>query len=263
MVDRITPATTAEDVTQISERFGVADAWPVVAEPFFQWVLEDHFVAGRPDWEDAGVQLVPEVEPYELMKLRLLNAGHQAIAYVGHLMGYRYVHDAARDPAVAAYLLRYMRREGIPTLPPVPGIDLTDYTATLIERFGNAEVRDTVARLAAESSDRIPKWLVPVIRANLASGGEVEVSAAIVASWARYAEGVDEAGEPIEVVDRIADERTAAANRREEDPLSFVRDPDLFGDLADQPAFAEAYLRALDSLHTRGAAATVADLGRS
>lgn len=260
MVDRITPATTPEDVAQISERYGVADAWPVVAEPFFQWVLEDHFVAGRPDWEDAGVQLVPEVEPYELMKLRLLNAGHQAVAYMGHLMGYRYVHDAARDPAVAGYLLRYMRREGIPTLPPVPGIDLTDYTATLVERFGNAEVRDTVARLAAESSDRIPKWLVPVIRANLDAGGEIEVSAAIVASWARYAEGVDEAGQPIEVVDRLADERTAAANRRGEDPLSFVRDPDLFGDLADQPRFAEAYLRALDSLHTRGAAATVATL---
>ncbi len=260
MVDRITPATTADDVAQISERFGVDDAWPVVAEPFFQWVLEDHFVAGRPRWEDAGVQVVPEVEPYELMKLRLLNAGHQAVAYVGHLMGYRYVHDAARDPAVAAYLLRYMRREGIPTLPAVPGIDLTGYTDSLIERFGNSEVRDTVARLAAESSDRIPKWLVPVIRANLAAGGEVEVSAAIVASWARYAEGVDEAGDPIEVVDRIADERTAAANRRAEDPLSFVRDPDLFGDLADQPRFAEAYLRALDSLHTRGAAATVADL---
>ena len=260
MVDRITPVTTAEDVAQISQRFGVADAWPVVAEPFFQWVLEDHFVAGRPAWQDAGVQLVPEVEPYELMKLRLLNAGHQAVAYFGHLMGYEYVHDAARDPVFADYLLRYMRREGIPTLPAVPGIDLTDYTDTLIERFGNAEVRDTVARLAAESSDRIPKWLVPVINANLASGGEIEVSAAIVASWARYAEGVDEAGEPIRVVDRIADERTAAAVRHTEDPLAFVRNRDLFGDLADQPRFTESYLRALDSLHTRGAAATVADL---
>ena len=259
MVDRITPVTTPDDIAQITERFGVRDAWPVVAEPFFQWVLEDTFVAGRPAWQDAGVQLVPEVEPYELMKLRLLNAGHQGVAYLGHLMGYRYVHDAAQDPTFAAYLLRYMRREGMPTLPPVPGIDLTDYTATLIERFGNAEVRDTVARLAAESSDRIPKWLVPVIRANLATGGEVEVSAAIVAAWARYAEGVDEEGEPIHVVDRIADERMAAA-ARQADPLAFVRDPDLFGDLADQPRFVEAYVRALESLRTRGAAATVAAL---
>ena len=95
-------------------------------------MLEDEFVAGRPAWQDAGVQLVPEVEPYELMKLRLLNAGHQAVAYLGYLMGYRYVHDAARDPVFASYLRRYMRREGIPTLPPVPGIDLTAYTDTLI-----------------------------------------------------------------------------------------------------------------------------------
>ncbi len=260
MVDRITPVTTSEDIASITERFGVRDAWPVVAEPFFQWVLEDTFVAGRPEWQDAGVQLVPDVEPYELMKLRLLNSGHQGVAYFAHLMGYRYVHDAAQDPTFAAYLLRYMRREGIPTLPPVPGIDLTAYTDSLIERFGNGEVRDTVARLAAESSDRIPKWLVPVIKANLASGGEIDVSAAIVASWARYAEGVDEDGEPIEVVDRIAEERMAAASRQSEDPLAFVRNPDLFGDLADQPRFAEAYLRALESLHTKGAAATVAEL---
>jgi mannitol 2-dehydrogenase len=206
------------------------------------------------------VQLVPDVEPYELMKLRLLNAGHQGVAYFAHLMGHRYVHEAAQDPTFAAYLLRYMRREGIPTLPSVPGIDLTAYTDSLIDRFGNAEVRDTVARLAAESSDRIPKWLVPVIRANLAAGGEVEVSAAIVASWARYAEGVDEDGEPIQVVDRIADERRAAASAQHADPLAFVRNPDLFGDLAENERFAEAYLRALESLHTRGAAATVADL---
>lgn len=260
MVDRITPVTTEADIAQISERFGVRDAWPVVAEPFFQWVLEDAFVAGRPPWDEAGVQLVDDVEPYELMKLRLLNAGHQGLAYFAHLMGYRYAHEAAQDPTFAGYLLRYMRREGIPTLPDVPGIDLTAYTDSLIERFGNAEVRDTVARLAAESSDRIPKWLVPVIQANLATGGEVEVSAAIVASWARYAEGVDEEGEPIEVVDRLAEERTAAAGRWSEDPLAFVRDPDLFGDLVEQPRFVEAYLAAADSLHRQGAAATVAAL---
>ena len=119
-------------------------------------MLEDTFVAGRPAWQDAGVQLVPEVEPYELMKLRLLNAGHQAVAYFGHLMGYRYVHEAAQDPVFAGYLLRYMRREGMPTLPAVPGIDLTAYTDSLIERFGNAEVRDTVARLAAEAPTASP-----------------------------------------------------------------------------------------------------------
>ena len=260
MVDRITPVTTDEDRREIRTQFGVDDGWPVVAEPFFQWVLEDRFAAGRPPLEEAGVQMVGDVEPYELMKLRLLNAGHQGIAYFGHLMGYRYVDEAASDPELARYLLLYMHTEAIPTLRPVPGIDLDGYTRTLIERFANAEVKDTVARLAAESSDRIPKWLLPVINENLASDRPVRISSAIVASWARYAEGVDEQGQPINVVDRLASSLTAAARTQRDDPLAFVRNRELFGDLAEQPRFVEAYRWALDSLHERGAAATVRDL---
>jgi mannitol 2-dehydrogenase len=260
MVDRITPVTTDEDRTEIHEQFGVDDGWPVVAEPFFQWVLEDAFVAGRPPVEQAGVQVVEDVEPYELMKLRLLNASHQAIAYFGHLSGYRYAHEAAQDPVFAQFLLNYMNSEAIPTLRPVPGIDLDDYTHTLIERFSNAEVKDTIARLCAESSDRIPKWLVPVIKDNLAHDRPVRISAAIVASWARYAEGVDEHGQPIKVVDRLADSLTATAKTQRDDPTAFIRNRELFGDLVDHARFVEAYEEALDSLHSRGAHATVADL---
>jgi mannitol 2-dehydrogenase len=262
MVDRITPVTTDEDRAQIAEQFGIDDAWPVVAEPFFQWVLEDAFVDGRPSVEQAGVQVVDDVEPYELMKLRLLNASHQALAYFGYLSGYRYAHEAASDPDFVSYVRNYMA-EALPTLRPVPGVDLGDYTATLLERFANPEVRDTMARLCLESSDRIPKWLVPVIRDNLAHDRPVTVSAAIVASWARYAEGVDEQGERIEVVDRLADQLVATAQTQGEDPLAFVRNRELFGDLVDEPRFVEAYLTALDSLHTRGARATVAELAGS
>ena len=260
MVDRITPVTTDADRAEVTERFGIPDGWPVVAEPFFQWVLEDTFAAGRPPLDRAEVQLVADVEPYELMKLRLLNASHQGIAYFGHLMGYRYAHEAAGDPTFARYLLNYMHAEAIPTLRPVPGINLDEYTRTLIERFSNAEIKDTVARLAAESSDRIPTWLVPVIRENLDAGRSVRISAAIVASWARYAEGIDEQGRPIEVVDRLATERLAAARGQGADALAFVRNRELFADLAERPGFVEPYTWALDSLHTRGAAATVADL---
>jgi mannitol 2-dehydrogenase len=117
-----------------------------------------------------------------------------------------------------------------------------------------------VARLCGESSDRIPKWLVPVIRENLAAGRPVTLSAAVVASWARYAEGVDEDGQPISVVDRLADQLTAAAQRQRTDPLAFVSNRDLFGDLVDEPAFTEPYLAALDSLHRDGARATLAAL---
>jgi mannitol 2-dehydrogenase len=234
-----------------------------VCEPFFQWVIEDDFGMGRPPFDAAGAQFVADVEPYERMKLRLLNASHQGLCYFGYLAGYRFAHDAVADPAIAAFLLRYMNREATPTLLPVPGIDLDDYKRSLIERFANPEVRDTIARLCAESSDRIPKWLLPVIRDQLANEGEIECSAAIVASWARYAEAVDESGEPIVIVDALRDELIAIAQRQRDDPLAFIRNRSLFGDLADDQRFALAYLNALDSLHTQGAAQTVRSLDQS
>ncbi|GGF93263.1 mannitol 2-dehydrogenase [Rhodococcoides trifolii] len=257
MVDRITPATTPDVVAQISERFGIDDEWPVAGEPFTQWVLEDSFSVGQPPLEDAGVQLVDDVTPYELMKLRLLNASHQALCYFGYLAGYRLVHEVAQDPLWQRFLLAYMDDEATPTLHPVPGIDLTEYKHTLIERFSNPEIRDTVARLCAESSDRIPTWLVPVIRLNIESGGSVELSAAVVASWARYAEGTDEQGEPIEIVDQLKDSLVPLAR---EGGTAFIENRRLFGDLADNARFVEAYSATLESLHSRGARATLEGL---
>ena len=257
MVDRITPRTTDDDRAELADRSGVDDGWPVVCEPFVQWVLEDRFVAGRPRFEDVGVQMVDDVEPYELMKLRLLNASHQALAYLGYLAGYRYAHEVAADALFAGFTRGYMDAEGTPTLSPVPGVDLDEYKSTLIERFANPEIRDTLARLAAESSDRIPTWLVPVIRENLAAGGEIERSALIVAAWARYAEGVDEAGGTIDVVDARAEERTEAARRYPDEPLAFLENRTLFADLVDDERFVAAYRAHLDALHEQGARATL------
>jgi mannitol 2-dehydrogenase len=191
------------------------------------------------------------------MKLRLLNASHQALSYLGYLSGYRYAHEVCQDPLFTQFLLAYMDDEATPTLHEVPGVDLTAYKHQLIERFANPEVRDTLARLCAESSDRIPKWLVPVIRANLEHGGEVTRSALVVAAWARYAEGVDEQGEPIEVVDQLKERVMAAAARQKDDPLAFVEDEQLFGDLAQHEAFTDVYTRSLTSLHEIGARATL------
>jgi mannitol 2-dehydrogenase len=257
MVDRITPVTTDADRDEVRQRFGIDDRWPVVCEPFTQWVLEDSFSMGRPPYEDAGVQVVTDVEPYELMKLRLLNASHQALCYFAYLARYRLVHEAAQDPLFRKFLRGYMDEEGAPTLPPVPGVDLDDYKDTLIERFSNPEVRDTIARLCAESSDRIPKWLLPVVRHQLAAGGEIRRSAAVVASWARYAEGVDEQGEEIEIVDRLADTLIPLARRQREEPDAFITNREVFGDLAEYDRFTQAYRAALDSLHERGARATL------
>jgi len=257
MVDRITPQTTDADRAEVRERFGIDDRWPVLCEPFTQWVLEDAFSLGRPPYDDAGVQVVDDVQPYELMKLRLLNAGHQALGYPAYLAGYRLVHEAAQDPLFRAFLLGYMDDEATPTLAPVPGVDLDEYKHTLIERFSNPEVRDTIARLCAETSDRIPKFLLPVVRRQLETGGEIRHCAAVVASWARYAEGVDERGEPIEVVDRLKDSLMEIARRQRDDPDAFIANRQLFGDLEDDRRFVAAYRSALSSLHERGARATV------
>jgi mannitol 2-dehydrogenase len=260
MVDRITPVTTDQDRAELGRRFGIEDRWPVVCEPFEQWVVEDRFYS-RPPLEDAGVQVVDDVEPYELMKLRLLNASHQALGYFGYLAGYRLVHEVCQDPLFAKFLRAYMDVEATPTLAPVPGIDLEQYKAELLHRFSNSQVRDTVARLCAESSDRIPKWLLPVIRRNLERGGEIRLSAAVVASWARYAEGVDERGQPIEVVDRLRETVMAAAReQRCDDPLAFVRNRELFGDLAGDERFTSAFLATLGSLHANGARMTLRSL---
>jgi mannitol 2-dehydrogenase len=257
MVDRITPVTTDHDRELLAEQFGVEDGWPVVCEPFTQWALEDHFSCGRPPLDDAGVQLVPDVTPYELMKLRLLNASHQALCYLGYLSGYRYAHEVCSDQLFVGFLLGYMDEEATPTLEPVPGVDLDTYKHKLIERFANPEIKDTLARLCAESSDRIPKWLLPVVRDELAAGGPIRRAALVVAAWARYAEGEDEDGQRIDIVDNRKESVMSRAREQHSEPLAFLRDPDLFGDLVDDERFTKEYLSALDSLHEHGARATL------
>lgn len=260
MVDRITPVTTDADRTDIAEVYGIEDLWPVVCEDFCQWVLEDRFVDGRPPYEAAGVQVVQDVGPYELMKLRLLNASHQGLCYFGYLAGYSAVHDVARNPLFSHFLLRYMNEEATPTLAPLPGVDLDAYKLKLLDRFSNEYVADTVARLCAESSDRIPKWLMPVVRDNIATGGKVELSAAIVASWARYDEGIDEQGAPIKIVDRLAAKLNAVALQNRDDIDSFIAQRDIFGAVMDDERFRAAYEKVLRSLHEKGSVATLESL---
>ena len=257
MVDRITPVTTDADRDELAQRLRhrgrLAGRVRAVDAMGAGRRLRDRAAAV----EQVGVQIVEDVEPYELMKLRLLNASHQAMCYLGYLAGYRYAHEVCADPLFVDFLNGYLDEEATPTLPPVPGVDLDDYKRQLIVRFANPEVRDTLARLCAESSDRIPKWLLPVIRAQLERDGGIRRSVLVVAAWARYAEGTDESGEPIEVVDGRRDEVMARARAQSEDPLAFLRDPSLFGDLVDEPRFTAPYLEALRMLHEQGARATV------
>ncbi|MGY1720986.1 mannitol dehydrogenase family protein [Blastococcus sp. SYSU DS0552] len=258
MVDRITPVTTDADRARLADRFGIEDRWPVVCEPWMQWVQEDSFACGRPPLEEVGVQLVDDVAPYELTKLRLLNAGHQVLAQTGRLAGLRYVHEACADPLFRRLLEGYLREEAAPTLRPVPGIDLERYRQSLLERFASPAIADTLDRIRAEASDRIPQFLLPVLRTNLASGGEIRRCVLVLAAWARSLEGPDEEGRPLEVVDSRRDGLVAAAKAA--DPLAFVADRTLFGDLVDDARFAAAYRAARLALRGHGVRAALADL---
>lgn len=247
MVDRITPVTTDEDRAFVTTTFGLVDAWPVLCEDFVQWVLEDHFPLGRPPFQDAGVQLVDDVRPYELMKLRLLNASHQAMAYAGLLAGHVYAHEAAADAQIVALLRSYMDEEATPTLEPVPGVELDEYKRDLIRRFGNPHVRDTLSRLATDTSDRIPKFLLPVARVRREQGHRSPIVAEIVAGWARYAEiALLEGGFRLE--DRQEPAVLAAVERQERDETGFLQNPEWFGELATDPAFCTDFARAHTAL---------------
>ncbi len=256
MVDRITPVTGENDRTTTTETLGVEDGWPVVAEPYFAWALEDDFATGRPPFEDAGVEVVADVEPWERMKLRLANGGHQALCHMGVLAGFQYAHEAAADPGIAAYLTAYLDDEAAPTLEALPGLDA--FKGSLLDRWRNPAIADTLDRIRTDSSDRLPAWLLPVVVDNLATGGPVRASAVACAAWARACEGSDDEGRPLAVLDRAAAELSGSAAEQESDPTAFLANRDLFGDLVDEPRFRSAFLEARESLVDAGALATAA-----
>ncbi|OLV16037.1 mannitol dehydrogenase family protein [Deinococcus marmoris] len=252
MVDRITPMTTDRDRKELSAQSGIEDGWPVVGESFTQWVLEDHFTLGRPPLETVGVQVVHDVEPYELMKLRLLNAAHQAMGYLGLLAGYTYAHEVCRQPMFVDFLLGYMAREGAPTLKPVPGMDLNAYQHQLIERFASTAIQDTLARLIFDGSERIPKFLLPVVRDQLVGSGEISHAALVVASWAAYLEAVEAGGPVPPLQDQRGPALLEAVRREATQPGAFLQLRELFGDLGDDARFKAAYLAARESLRELG-----------
>ena len=260
MVDRITPVTTDQTRAVLSERFDVDDRWPVHSESFAQWVLEDWFTLGRPPLEDVGVQLVGDVEPYELMKLRLLNASHQAMSYLGILSGATYVHEVCTDPLFTGFLRGYMHREAMPTLRPVPGINLDAYGEQLIARFGSEAIRDTLARQVVDGSDRIPKFLLPVVREQLAAGRGIDHAALVLAAWSVFLEGRTENGEPTPVADRRFDGLRAAVTAEASDPGAFLDYAPVFGDLGSDPTLRAAFIAARRSLAENGARASIAAL---
>lgn len=255
MVDRITPVTAEADIAHLQQRYGLRDHWPVVSEKFTQWVIEDDFVQGRPAWEDVGAQFVPDVAPYEFMKLRLLNASHLAIAGLGRLAGYTYIDETMADPLISRYMAALMDRETGPTLKPVPGIDLDLYKRTLIERFANPAIKDTVERV---NTDAPINMLVNPIRDRLAGGEPLDLLALALAAWLRRVRGEDEQGEPIEVKHPLAALLREKAIEGGPDPRPLLGLTELFGGMGADQRLVEPVGKWLAALYGTGARATIA-----
>ncbi len=257
MVDRITPATGPRERAMAAE-FGLAnDPVPVTCEPYRQWVLEDNFPAGRPQFEKVGVIFTRHVHEFETMKIRILNGGHAIIAYPGGLKGIEFVHEAMADPTILAFLKAVESREILPIIPPVPGQDLTDYLRLIIDRFSNPEVADTVRRLCLDGSNRQPKFIIPSIRDVLATGKDASGLILLSAIWCRYCAGSDESGTLIEPNDPDWNMLQARALAAKSDPFQWTSMSDVYGELGQNPAFTRPFAEALGLVWSHGVEAAM------
>jgi fructuronate reductase len=263
MVDRIVPATTDADIADNDAALGLSDRSPVVHEPYVQWVIEDRFAGPRPAWEAGGAQFVREVEPFEKMKLRLLNATHSAFAYLGFLAGHEYIYQVAAQPDFVRYMRRFMSEEVTPTLHVPHGIDLPAYREALVTRYANPALPHRTQQIAMDGSQKLPQRILATVRDNLAANRPVELAALAVAGWMRYVHGEDEQGRPIDVADPLAPQFAALAARHRRDPAGFANAllalRAIFDeDLGNEPRFAAPVTRWLSELFAHGAAQTVA-----
>jgi mannitol 2-dehydrogenase len=263
MVDRITPATTSSDIAKLRAVYGIDDSWPVVCETFIQWVIEDNYSKGRPDWGSVGVQFVKDVGPYEKMKIRLLNAGHSLLGFIGSLYGCNTVDETIRIPLFRSFLREFMDDEVTPVLEKVEGIEIEDYKDSLIQRFGNPNIKDRLSRICQESSAKIPKFVLPAIKEQLERGGPIKRGALIVAAWCSYLEQAGISGNDWEIQDKMgAVLHNNAVASVSIDPLAFLMTEDIFNDLVHSKRFVDTYLRIIAGIRKYGVYETIRDLDK-
>ncbi|KAJ2982688.1 hypothetical protein NQ176_g1216 [Zarea fungicola] len=263
MVDRITPRTTDEDKLTLAEEFGIQDSWPVVAEPFTQWVVEDAFVGGRPEFEKVGVQVVRnvhDVEKFECHKLRLLNASHSAIAYAAYLAKFVYVHEVFENPLFRGFIYNMMHKEVKPLMPNIKGVDVDKYCDTLLERFSNPAIMDQVNRLTLNGSSKLPQFIMPSIAEHIMAGThDFKRLVFVVATWFRFLNGVDEQGKAIFIDDPMAKGLQARAIEGGDKPYPLLDVKSLFGDdLRGSKIFVAELTEALRLIHKEGTMAALA-----
>lgn len=255
MVDRIVPAATDASLAEITQALGVEDPCAISCEPFIQWVVEDNFVAGRPEWEVAGVQMVQDVLPWEQMKLRMLNGSHSFLAYLGYLAGYAHIIECMEDASFRAAARRLMLEEQAPTLR-ITDVDLTAYADSLIDRFTNPALQHRTWQIAMDGSQKLPQRMLEGIRVHLERGSAWPLLALGVAGWLRYVSGTDERGNAIDVRDPLSDKiRTAVEASSDADRVNaLVALSEVFGDaLAQNAVFVEAVNQAYQRIVRRGA----------
>lgn len=257
MVDRITPATTDEERLLVSEQYGIKDNWPVTCETFKQWVVEDNFPAGRPALEKVGVKFVKNAEPYETMKIRILNGGHAAIAYPAGLLDIHYAHEAMQNKLVSGFLSKLVADEIIPVVPPIPDVDLSIYFEQVAERFTNPNVCDTVTRLCFDGSNRQPKFILPSVHERLERNQDVTGLALVSAFWCRYCSGETESGAAIAPNDPNWSRLQTHALDAIVDPSAFLAMDEIFGSLANSSAYVHAFSKALTTIWSEGTTKTI------
>lgn len=266
MVDRIVPRTTDQDRRDVAQALGLHDAWPVLGEPYLEWVVEDQFAAGRPDWAAGGARFVAEAAPFETLKLRTVNGAHSALAYLSVMAGWATVDEAMAQPALKAYLAALMQDEIVPTLPPLPGLDLARYQQRLLQRFENPALKHQTRQIAMDGSQKLPQRLLDTVRARLAADLPIGKLALAVAAWLHFLRGVDEAGLRYDIQDPMAAElaqRYAQAELAAEcsgpGPAAMLAWTEtltdvvaVFGDLGADPRFVQAVSQAAHALRSQG-----------
>jgi mannitol 2-dehydrogenase len=240
MVDCIVPATGPQELA-LARGFGIDDAAPVTHENFRQWVIEDDFCAGRPDWDRAGATFSDRVHDYEAMKIRILNGGHQLVSNPGEILGVNTIAGCMANERIAGFFRKVAREEIAPHVAPVPDMRPEDYVTLIERRFSNPEIVDTVRRVAFDGSSRHTGFLLPVLRDALAAGAPVEGLALAEALWARMCAGTREDGSAIEPNDPLWPQLTEAAQRAKDDPRAWLAQAGLYGDLAAAQPFADSF----------------------